>query len=53
MNTEANNGRKVAIMVLATLLLALAVFAGVSANRATVDDAYASGGQKQCMPELC
>ena len=52
MNTIAN-GRKVLVLILATLLIALALFAGASANRATVDDAYASGGQKQCMPELC
>ena len=41
MNTIANNGRKVVILVLATLLLTLAVFVAVSATTSTMDDAHA------------
>jgi hypothetical protein len=40
MNTIAT-GRKVVVLVLATLMIALAVFAGASANTATVSDAQA------------
>jgi hypothetical protein len=41
MNTTATNGRKVLVLVLATLMIALAVFAGASANTAIVSDAQA------------
>ena len=41
MNTIAT-GRKAVVLVLATLLVALAVFAGASASTATVSDAHAA-----------
>jgi hypothetical protein len=41
MNTIATGRNKVVVLVLATLMIALAVFAGASANTATVSDAQA------------
>ncbi len=40
MNTTAT-GRKALVLVLATLMIALALFAGASAITATVNDAHA------------
>ena len=40
MKTTAT-GRKVLVLVVATPMIALALFAGASANTATVDDAHA------------
>ena len=61
MNTTAT-GRKVLVLVLATLMIALALLAGVSATTASVNDAHANqktpttqqtGQIKQCMPDTC
>jgi hypothetical protein len=40
MNTTAT-GRKVLVLIVATLMIALALFAGASAITATIDDAHA------------
>ena len=55
MQTTATSGRKVLVLVLATLMIALAVFAGASANRATVSDAQAKekGPTVQMKQMLC
>ncbi len=54
MNTIAT-GRKVVVLVLATLMIALALFAGASANRATVSDAQAKekGPTVQQKQQMC
>ena len=55
MNTTIANGRKVSVLVLATLMIALALFAGASANRATVSDAQAKekGPTVQMKQQMC
>ena len=54
MNTIAT-GHKVVVLVLATLMIALALFAGASANRATVSDAQAKekGPTVQQKHQMC
>jgi hypothetical protein len=55
MNTTATTGRKVLVLVLATLMIALAVFAATSANTTTVNDAQAKekGPTVQMKQMLC